>query len=98
MEGYSITGMGTCFHSYIRDNPKWYLEIELRHGIVNWEIMVDGFILIFKFEDDCPYIDLALQTVKKKIFENVTPMTWKQLDWAAQIENAVECYNLTTNE
>lgn len=60
--------------------------------------MVDGFILTFIFEDDYPYIDLALQTVKKKIFENVTPLTWKQVDWVAQIENVLECYNLTTEE
>jgi len=45
--------------------------------------MVDGFILTFNFEDDCPYIDLALQIVKKKIFENVTPLTWKQHYWVA---------------
>lgn len=57
--------------------------------------MVDGFILTFNFEDDCPYIDLALQIVKKKIFENENPLTWEQPNWAAQIENALECYNLT---
>ena len=36
--------------------------------------MVDGFILTSSFEDDCPYIDLALQIVKKNIFENLTPL------------------------
>lgn len=63
--------------------PKnWYLEMELRHGIMNWEDMVYGFILTFSFEDDFPFIDLALQTVKKNIFKNVKPLTWQQPDWA----------------
>ena len=60
--------------------------------------MVDGFILTFSFEDDFPYIDLALQTVTKKIFENATPFTWKQPNWAAQIENELECCNLIVEE
>lgn len=79
--------------------PKnWYLEMKLRHGTMNWEDMVDGFILIFIFEDDFPYIYFALQTAKKRIFENVTPLAWKQPDWAAQIENSLEFYNLTADE
>jgi len=49
--------------------------------------MVDGFILTFSFEDDFPYIDLALQIVKKKKFENVTSLTWQQPYWVSQIEN-----------
>lgn len=56
--------------------------------------MVDGFIFTFSFEDDFPYIDLVLQTVRNKIFDNVTPLTWKQPDWVVQIQNALECYNL----
>jgi len=60
--------------------------------------MVDGFILTFNFTDDYPHFNLALQTIKKRIFENATPLTWQHLDWIAQIENALECYNLTTKE
>lgn len=79
--------------------PKnWYLETNLRHGTVNWEDMVNALILKFGFEDDFPYIDLALQTIKNMIFQNVTPLTWQQLDWTAQIKNALECYNLTTKQ
>lgn len=37
--------------------------------------MVDGFILTLIFEDDFQNIDLALQIVKKRNFENVTPLT-----------------------
>jgi len=42
---------------------------------MDWEDMVDGFILTLIFEDDFPNIDLALQIVKKRNFENVTPLT-----------------------
>lgn len=38
--------------------------------------MVDGFIMTFSFEDDYPYIDLALHIVRNKIFENEIPLTW----------------------
>ena len=31
------------------------MEIELRHGIASWAEMVDGFIMTFNFEDDCPH-------------------------------------------
>jgi len=60
--------------------------------------MVDGFILTFHFEDDFSYMDLALQTVKKMIFENANPLTWKQPDWAVKIKNALEFYKITTEE
>ena len=74
-----------------------YLEIELSHGTANWEEMIDGFILTFSFEDDCPYIDSALQIVKKKIFENEIPLTWKP-DWVVQLQNVLECYNIIVEQ
>ena len=60
--------------------------------------MVDGFILTFSFEDDFPNIHFVLQIVKKNMFENVTPMTWKEPDSVVHIENALECYKLTIDE
>jgi len=59
--------------------------------------MVDGFIMTFKFEDDCPLIDATLNIVMKKISENKFLVIW-QLDWVAQICNVIECYNLTAEE
>jgi len=59
--------------------------------------MVDGFIMTFSFEDDCPHIDVALHIVKKNIFENEVPCTWK-LDWVTQLHNVMESYNITTKE
>lgn len=59
--------------------------------------MVDGFMLTFIFKDDCPYIYSTLQIVKKKIFENKIPLTWKP-NWVAQLHSVVECYNITAKE
>lgn len=56
---------------------------------MNWADMVNGFILTFSFQDNFPYIYLAIQIVKKRIFENVTSQTWQQLDWDAQIKNEI---------
>lgn len=76
----------------------WYLEIELRHGTVNWADLVEGFILTFSFEYDCPCIELSLQTIREKIFGNATSLTWKQPNWTAQLRHALECYNIITEE
>lgn len=45
-----------------------YLEIEIYHGIGEWEILHEGFIMIFNFEDGFECIDKALQEVKAAIF------------------------------
>ena len=38
----------------------WYLEIELRHGIGIWDILRQGFMMKFSFEDGFECIDEAL--------------------------------------
>jgi len=37
------------------------LEIELRHGIGEWDILHEGFIMMFNFKDEFDYIDEVLQ-------------------------------------
>lgn len=59
--------------------------------------MVDGFIIAFKFEDNCSHIDTNLNIVKKKMFENEAPVIWKPY-WVAHIQNVMEFYNLTAEE
>lgn len=46
----------------------WYLETELRHGTSEWDILCEGFIMTFSFEDRFDCIDEALQEVKETIF------------------------------
>ncbi len=45
-----------------------YLEIELHHGIGEWDILNEGFMMTFNFEDGFDSIDEALQEVKAVIF------------------------------
>lgn len=48
----------------------WYTETELHHGMSEWDILRDGFLLTFTFED-CWWdtIDNVLQAVKAAIFK-----------------------------
>lgn len=48
----------------------WYTEIELCHGTSEWDILREGFLLTFTFED-CWWdiVDGALQAVKAPIFK-----------------------------
>lgn len=44
------------------------LETELRHGTASSINMVDGFVMTFIFEDDCPNTNATINIVKKNIF------------------------------
>jgi len=39
----------------------WYLETELCHGTAEWNVLKEGFLLTFSFEDGFSSIDEALQ-------------------------------------
>ena len=39
----------------------WYLGIELCHGTVEWDILREGFLMTFNFEDGFKSINEALQ-------------------------------------
>jgi len=45
----------------------WYIEIELHHGTNQWDILREGFMMTFSFEDGWDSIDEALQEVKSTI-------------------------------
>ena len=45
-----------------------HLETELLHGTCEWDILHEGFIMKFSFEDGFDYIDEVLQEVKAVIF------------------------------
>ena len=46
----------------------WYIETELCHGTGEWDILREGFMMTFSFEDGFDSIDEALQEVKAAIF------------------------------
>lgn len=84
------------FHTLEIIPMNWYLERELRHGTTKWDILREGFLMTFYFEDGFKRIDEALQEVKLVIFRiPQEPLEWVQLDWSTQLHHAMECYNVT---
>jgi len=74
----------------------WYLEMELCYGTVEWDILREGFLMTFSFEDGFESIDEALQENKAATFRILQdPLELVQLDWSTQLHHALECYNLT---
>ena len=73
---------------------KWYLETELRHGMTEWDISRESFLLNFIFEDLFSCIDEVLQEIKATIFKMPKdPIEWVQPDWNTQCSM---CWNATT--
>jgi len=69
----------------------WNLEIELCHGIGEWDILCKGFIMAFSCEDRFDCIDKALQEVKASIFRiPQDPLDLIQPDWTTQLSHVLE--------
>lgn len=61
----------------------WYLETELCHDIEVWDILRQGFLMTFNFEDGFKCIDKELQEVKLEIFRiPQDPLDLIQPDWS----------------
>lgn len=56
------------FHTLDVILMNWYLEIELLHGTKEWDILRQGFLMTFIFEDGFESINETLQEVKAEIF------------------------------
>lgn len=77
----------------------WYVERELHHRTGEWDILREGFVMTFSFEDGFDSIDEALQKVKTVMFRiSQDPLHLIHLEWAIQLSHALECYNVTTEE
>jgi hypothetical protein len=46
----------------------YYVYLEVRRGTIDWEYLTHNFKVTFKFEDDVPLVDIALQVIKDNIF------------------------------
>ncbi len=92
--------MGTLIFPYFGHNPhEWYLETELRYRTTKWDILREGFLLTFSFEDDFASTNEALQEIKTIIFRTLQePLEWVQPDWSIQLRHAMECHNVTVEE
>ena len=77
----------------------WYIEIELRHGTGEWDILHEGFMMTFSFEDRFDNIDEALEEVKASIFRiPQDPLDLIQPKWATQLSHTLGCYNVTAGD
>lgn len=76
-----------------------YIETEIFHERGEWDVLHEGFVMAFSFEDEWDSIDEALQEVKVAIFripqESVELV---QPEWATQLSCALECYNVIAEE
>eukprot|EP00253_Pinus_taeda_P004849 PITA_04849 len=71
----------------------------IRHGIGEWDILCEGFIISFSFEDGFECIDEVLQEVKVAIFRiPQDTLDLIQPDWSTQLSHALECYNIIAKE
>ena len=69
--------------------------IQLRRGALKWDEIVSSFTHTFGFVDDHPSIDVALQVIKTKIFEDI-PMSMTNFNHSSTtIQHQMECYNVT---
>lgn len=47
----------------------WYIEMELHHGTSEWDILREGFMMTFSFEDRWwDNVDEVLQEIRATIF------------------------------
>ena len=49
---------------------KWYAEVELHHGTVSWDSLVDSFVLTFSINEVCLALDVAIRLIHTKVFDD----------------------------
>jgi len=78
----------------------WYNETELRHGTSELDVLHEGFLLTFTFEDRwSDTIDDALHAIKSIILKIPQElMEVLQPEWVTQLSSALECYNVNVKE
>jgi len=65
----------------------WYVERELNHGIGKLDILYEGFMITFSFEDGFDSIDEALQEVKVAILRIPQDPLDPIQQWATQLSH-----------
>ena len=63
--------------------------------MLEWEELATNFTHAFEFIDDHPTIHVALQLMKKKLFEEILVTTTKFHQCSTTIHHWIECYNVT---
>lgn len=87
------------FHALDTIPTNWYVKTGLLHGTTKWDVLKEGFLLTFSFEEDFASIDEVLEEIKVVINRMpAKPMKWTQPVWNTQLCHALECYNVTSEE
>ena len=58
----------------------WYAEVELRHGTVSWDSLVDSFVLTFSINEVFPALDASIRLIHTKVFDDKEITEYKP-DW-----------------
>ena len=48
----------------------WYAEVELRHGTVSWDSLIDSFVLTFFINEVSPALDTVVRLIHTKVFDD----------------------------
>jgi len=75
--------------------PKnWYIQLDLRQKIVSWDDLTTNFITAFNTYDEYVMVDIALQLIKEKMFEDVEESEDCLPNWALFSKQTLECYKI----
>ena len=72
----------------------WYTSVEMQRGTLDWEDLATRFTHTFEFADDHPLINVALQVMKTKIFEEIHVATTNVHQSSVTIHHWMKCYNV----
>ena len=73
----------------------WYTSEELQRGTYEWESLTVKFTQTFEFTSEHPTVDVALQVIKEKIFEEIPFADTNFYQCSMTTHNWLECYNIT---
>ena len=72
----------------------WYTYVELRLVNLEWEEIATSFTHTSEFSNDHPIIDVALQVMKEKIFEEILVVVTNFHQCSTTIHHWMEYYNV----
>ena len=72
----------------------WYMSLELRRGIVDWDDLANSFIHTFSYANENPFINIDLQVIQDKKFEEIFVPVSSLPQWTVTIQNFMKCYNI----
>ena len=69
--------------------------MKLQRGTLEWDELATKFTHTFEFASDHPTIDVELQIMREKIFEEIPTVSTNFHQCSTTIQHWMECYNIT---